>query len=54
MFVNHGHKGVCIDATYNINEYDFLLITLLVLDEYQERIPIAWGISNREDKLILK
>ena len=54
MFVNHGHKGVCIDATYNINEYDFLLITLLVLDDYQEGIPIAWGISNREDKLILK
>ena len=24
MFVNHGHKGVCIDAMYNINEYDFL------------------------------
>ncbi len=41
MLSKHGENGVCIDATYKINEYDFLLITLLALDEYQEGIPEA-------------
>ncbi len=54
MLSKHGENGVCIDATYKINEYDFLLITLLVLDEYQEGIPVAWAISNHEDKIVLK
>ena len=29
--------------------YDFKLITLLVLDEFGEGIPVAWAITNRED-----
>ena len=33
--------------------YDFLLITLMVLDEYDEGIPIAWAITNREDQSVL-
>ena len=55
MLAKHGHKGVCMDATYyNVNDYDFHLITLIVLDDYQEGIPVAWAISNREDRVVLK
>ena len=25
----------------------------MVLDDYQEGIPVAWALSNREDKLLL-
>ena len=53
MLCRHGKKGVCIDATYRINDYDFNLITLMVLDDFQEGIPTMWAISNREDKPVL-
>ena len=42
-----------MDVTYKINDYDFNLITLMVLDDFQEGIPVAWALSNREDKLVL-
>lgn len=53
MLRKHGSSGVCIDATYKITDYDFNLITLIVLDEFQEGIPVMWALSNREDKSIL-
>ena len=43
-----------MDATYNVNEYDFHLITVIVLDEYHEGVPVAWALYNREDKIALK
>ncbi len=43
-----------MDATYNVNSYSFHLISVLVLDQYQEGIPVAWGISNREDEAVIK
>lgn len=42
-----------MDATYRINDCDFNLITLLVLDDFQEGIPTAWALSNREDRPVL-
>ena len=33
--------------------YDFLLITVLVMDEYGEGVPVAWALSNREDQAAL-
>ena len=54
MFVKYGKNGVCMDATYNVYDYNFHLITVIVLDDYQEGIPVAWGISNREDKIVIK
>ena len=51
MFKKYGNRGVCIDATYKVNDYDFHLITILVLDDFQEEIPVAWALANREDKI---
>ena len=46
-------SNVCIymDATHRTNMS--MLITILVLDDFGEGIPVAWAISNREDAIIL-
>ena len=49
MIQAFGSKVICIDATHSTNMYDFLLITVLVVDEFGEGVPVAWAISNRED-----
>lgn len=48
-----GNNTVCVDATHGTNMYDFHLITILVIDEYGEGIPVVWVITNREDALLL-
>ena len=53
MLMSHGARGVCIDATYKVNDYSINLITLMVLDDFQEGIPVAWALSTREDKCTL-
>ena len=53
MLCSHGGSGICVDATYKINDYDFNLLTFMVLDDYQEGISVVWALSNREDKLVL-
>ena len=45
----YGGKVVCLDSTHSTTMYDFLLITLLVIDDYGEGLPVAWAISNREN-----
>ena len=53
MLYAHVKNGICVDATYKINDYDFNLITFMVLDDFQEGIPVAWALSNREDKPVV-
>ena len=53
MTVKFGNNIVCLDATHGTTTYDFLLITVVIVDEYGEGVPIAWALSNREDKSVL-
>ena len=46
-------RVVCVDTTHGTNGYDFTLITVVVVDEYGEGLPVAWCISNREDQFLL-
>ena len=46
-------RVVCVDGTHGTNGYNFVLITLLVVDEYGEGFPVGWCISNREDQAVL-
>ena len=47
MMKKSGHNGIiCIDSTHGTNIYDFLLITVLVVDEFGEGFPVGWCISN--------
>ncbi|KAK7460748.1 hypothetical protein BaRGS_00038826 [Batillaria attramentaria] len=41
---------IFIDSTHKTTQYDFQLITVLVLDDYREAVPVAWAISNKEDQ----
>jgi len=43
-----------MDSTHGTNMYDFNLTTLLVLDEFEEGIPVAWMVCNHEDAVALK
>ena len=54
MFQKYAHKVICADATHGTTAYDFQLITVMVADDYDEGIPVAWLISNRESENVLK
>lgn len=45
---------VCLDGTHGLNQYDFELHTLLVLDDVREGFPCSFLISNRSDEQVLK
>lgn len=42
-----------MDSTHGTNAYQFLLISVMVLDDYGKGIPVAWAISNKEDTTTL-
>jgi hypothetical protein len=45
-------QTVCIDSTYGVTGYEFILTTILVIDEFGEGFPVSWCLSNREDQLL--
>ena len=53
IMMEFGNNIICIDATHNTNMYDFYLITIVVVDEFGDGIPVGWALSNREDGCIL-
>jgi hypothetical protein len=46
-------NAICIDSTHGTNMYDFHLVSIVVIDEYGEGIPVAWMVTNREDIIML-
>lgn len=54
MFSKFATKLICVDATHGTTAYDFQLITVLLIDDYDEGIPVAWLISNREPPDVLR
>ncbi|XP_065202635.1 uncharacterized protein LOC135832989 [Planococcus citri] len=54
MLQKFGSQMVTINGTHGTNKYKFQLYTLLVLDEWNEGIPVAFCISNREDEQIFR
>ena len=53
MMKAFGNNIICVDATHGTNLYDFLLVTLMVVDDFGEGIPVAWAIMTREDHHML-
>lgn len=49
MLKKFGGNVICMDSTHGTNAYQFLLISIMVLDDFGEGIPVAWAISNKED-----
>ena len=54
MLKKFGPAAICMDSTHGTNVYDFYLITILVLDDLGEGVPVGWIISNREDAAIIR
>ncbi len=49
MAQKFAHRGICVDSTHGTTGYDFLLTSIVVLDEFGQGIPVAWLLSNHED-----
>ncbi|GLJ18412.1 hypothetical protein SUGI_0326200 [Cryptomeria japonica] len=48
MMVKHSHNLViAMDSTFSTNKYGYQLYSLLVFDEQEAGVPIAWAISSR-------
>ena len=48
MLKKFGRNVIYMDSTHGTNAYQFLLISVIVLDDFGEGIPMAWAISNTE------
>ena len=44
-----GVQIICVDSTHRTTMHDFLLITVMVWNEYDDGVPIAWGLSSRDE-----
>jgi len=49
MLTKFGNNIICIDSTHGMNQYDFHLTSLVVIDEYGSGIPAAFCISNEKN-----
>ncbi|KAG0426933.1 hypothetical protein HPB47_025989 [Ixodes persulcatus] len=49
-----GTDKICIDSTHGTTGYDFLLTTLLVVDEFGSGVPCAYLLTNRADTIMMK
>ena len=48
-----GGNVIALDGTHGLIEYDFILQTMLVLDYDGEGLPVAFALSNRNDKAVI-
>ncbi|KAJ8911929.1 hypothetical protein NQ315_016270 [Exocentrus adspersus] len=52
MLLKFGKNIIAIDGTHGLNGYDLDLVTLLVIDEFNQGFPVAFLFSNRKDTFI--
>ncbi|KAJ8909974.1 hypothetical protein NQ315_008989 [Exocentrus adspersus] len=50
LLLNFGNRKICIVSTHGTNAFDFLLTTLLTVDEFGEGVPVAFLLSNRVNR----
>ena len=51
---NFGKNGICADATHGTTGYEFLLSTLLVVDEFGHGQPSGWCLATHETEDFLQ
>ncbi|GFW53368.1 MULE domain-containing protein [Trichonephila clavipes] len=49
-----GNNIVCMDSTHGTNGYNFLLSTILVIDDKCEGFPVCFIILNKQDHVIFQ
>ena len=52
MLKKFGSNIISIDSTHGLNQYDFELTTLMIVDEYGEGLLVAVMFSNRKNTFI--
>lgn len=52
MIKKFGNNIVALDGTHGLNNYDFELTTIMVVDEFGEGVPVSFMFSNRKDTYI--
>ena len=52
--LQYGGYTILVDSTHCTTQYDFLVVSLVTLDDFQEAVPVACAITNREDLPALK
>lgn len=50
MLKEFGGDRICLDATHGISSYGFELVTILVIDKFDEGIPVAFCITSTVNK----
>ena len=53
MLQKYANNIICIDGTHGLNNYDFELITLLVVDDLHQGFPCAFMFTNRTDEQLM-
>lgn len=53
MLKTFGKRAVCVDATHDTQRYHFLLVTVLVVDDFGKGFPAAWFITSNENEELL-
>lgn len=46
MFNEFGGDRICIDSTHGTTGYDFELVTMMVIDEFEEGFPVAFCLTS--------
>ena len=49
MMTKYRGNVICTDLTHSTNMYDFLLVSVMIIDKHGEGISFAWAVSNHED-----
>ena len=52
--MQYGSMFILMDAIHGIIQYDFQLISTLVIDDLGKWLPVAWAINNQEDVTLLE
>lgn len=53
MLLNYAQNYICIDGIHGLNNNNFKLYTLLVLDELHQGFPCSFLVSNRSDEVVM-
>ena len=40
---------LCVDATHGLTNYDYYLLTIMVIDKFGHGLACAWAITSREN-----
>lgn len=54
IFKKYGRDKICVDGTHGLHPYDFILHTMLVVDEYGNGFPAAFCFSNCSNESLLE